>query len=414
MLRSQVATPEQVGLHPLTFLPEGDDVVVGRTDTDSYAVFPPDGAALIEQLLRGTPPEEAARWYEQTYGEQVDLQDFLATLAELDFLDPGGPSAPQAANSAPDRLRWQATGRAVFSPAAWVGYAAVVALAALACVRHPDLVPHRDHVFFSRYLLAIELTVAFGQIPLILVHEAFHVLAARRLGLRARVRISHRLYFVVFETVMDGLVIVPRRQRYLPMLAGLLADLLLVSLLTLGAWAGGGVQGGSLVSGVCLALAFTTVLRMAMEFLLFLRTDVYFLVCTVCGCVDLHTTSREMVLNRLWRSLGRTTRLEDPGRWHPNDVRAARWYAPLYVLGYGVALALLALVLVPISWRFLETAVTTVARPDVASGHFWDATGLLLLNVAQPAAAGLLRLRDRVQSRRSDSARSQRIHEVNP
>ena len=44
---------------------------------------------------------------------------------------------------------------------------------------------------------------------------------------------SHRLYFVVFETVMDGLVIVPRSKRYLPMLSGMLADLLIVCALTL-------------------------------------------------------------------------------------------------------------------------------------------------------------------------------------
>lgn len=403
-----------VRLHPLTFLPEGDDVVIGRTDTDSYAVFPPEGAALVDQLTRRTPLDEAAKWYERTYGEPVDLEDFLATLAELDFLDDGEPSAPEPAGGTAG-VRWQATGRAVFSRAAWLGYGSLVVLAALVCAHHPALLPHRDHVFFSRYLLVIELTVAFGQIPLILVHEAFHVLAARRLGLRARIRVSHRLYFVVFETVMDGLVIVPRAQRYLPMLAGMLADLLLVSVLTLGAWAGTLLQDGpSPVTGVCLALAFTTVVRVAMEFLLFLRTDVYYLVCTLCGCVDLHTTSREMVLNRLWRALGRPSRLKDPDRWHPNDVRAARWYAPLYVLGYGVALALLALVLLPISWRFLETAVTTVARPDVASGHFWDATGLLLLNVAQPAVAGLLRLRDRVRSRPPASARSHRTHEVKP
>ena len=404
-----------VRLHPLTFLPDGDDVVVGRTDTDSYAVFPAEGAALVKQLARLMPLDEVARWYERTYGERVDLDDFLNTLDELDFLDDGEPPVPETAVKGTARLRWQATGRAAFSRAAWLAYGSLVALAALVCVRHPELLPHRDHVFFSGYLLVIELTVAFGQIPLILLHEAFHVLAARRLGLRARIRVSHRLYFVVFETVMDGLVIVPRAQRYLPVLAGMLADLLLVSLLTLGGWAGTVLQGSpSVVTGVCLALAFTTVVRVAMEFLLFLRTDVYYLVCTVYGCVDLHTTSREMVHNLLWRVLRHTSRLREPSRWHPNDVRAARWYAPLYVLGYGVALALLGLVLLPISWRFLEAAVTTVARPDVASSHFWDATGLLLLNVAQPAVAGLLRLRDRFQSHRAASARSHKIHEVNP
>ena len=35
-----------LAFHQLSFAPEGDDVVVGRRDIDSYGVFPPDGAAL--------------------------------------------------------------------------------------------------------------------------------------------------------------------------------------------------------------------------------------------------------------------------------------------------------------------------------------------------------------------------------
>ena len=168
--------------------------------------------------------------------------------------------------------------------------------------QRPALLPHTDHVFFSDYLLVIELTVAFGQIPLILIHEVFHVLAARRLGVAARIGIGHRMYFVVFETVMDGLVVVPREKRYLPMLAGMLADFLIVCALTLVA-ALASTPGGppSLVAGVCLALAFTTLIRFALEFLLFLRTDVYYLICTLTGTIDLHTTSTEIVANRWWR-----------------------------------------------------------------------------------------------------------------
>ena len=415
---SETAVERRVRLHPLTFLAEGDDVTVGRVDIDSYAVFPPDGVALIERMIDGATPYDASRWYEQTYGEPVDIDGFVETLDELGFLVDGqaapamapapGPE-PKPEQTEPTRLRWQRTGELLFSKPAWLCFAALVALAVAACVATPALVPHRDHVFFSHYLLVIELTVAFGQIPLILIHEVFHVLAGRRLGLHARIRVSHRLYFVVFETVMDGLVIVPRSKRYLPMLSGILADLLIVSSLTLIAWVDITVEGsGSLAAGICLALAFTTILRVAFEFLLFLRTDVYYLIATLRGCVDLHGTSRAIARNWLWRLLRRPRRMTDPALWHPNDVRTATWYAPLYVAGYALAFGLFALVLLPISWRFFETAATTAIPPDAGSTHFWDATAILLLNVAQPALAGLLKLRDRYQARRQAARRTHR------
>lgn len=383
-------------LHPLTYLEDGDGVVVGRVDIDSYAVFPPDGAALVRRLAEGMTPDAAAGWYRDTYGEPIDLEDLLDTLDELGFLDAGGPAVPDR----PVRLR--ALGQALFSPPAWVLFAAVITAAVVACVGDSGLVPHNDHVFFSSYLLVIEITVAAGQIPLILIHELFHLLAARRLGVHARIRMGHRLYFVVFETVMDGLVMVPRRQRYLPILAGMLADLLLASGLTLAAAATNPTAGGtSLVSGICLALAFTTLIRFALEFLLFMRTDIYYLIATATGCVDLDGTTRGLLRNAFWRRAGRHGKIVDAAAWHPNDLRAARWYAPVFLAGYGLALVLFAVLFVPISWRFFSTAVGSAAGGDLRDSHFWDAAGLLVLNLAEPVLALAFKLRDRAQARRS-------------
>ncbi|WP_393097034.1 hypothetical protein [Streptomyces sp. LN325] len=73
--------------HELSFVPEGEEVVVGRLDTGSYAVFPADGAELLRQLMRGMTLGAAADWYETTFGEDADLQDFVTTLRELGFVD---------------------------------------------------------------------------------------------------------------------------------------------------------------------------------------------------------------------------------------------------------------------------------------------------------------------------------------
>ena len=66
-----------VTLHPLTFVVDGDEVVVGRPDIESYAVLAPDGAAVLQKLGEGIPPTEVAAWYAQTYGEALDIADFL-------------------------------------------------------------------------------------------------------------------------------------------------------------------------------------------------------------------------------------------------------------------------------------------------------------------------------------------------
>src|SRR4051794_32454958 len=106
-------------LHQLEFLPEDDTVTVERRDIDSYGVFPPDGAALLERLTKGLSPTAASEWYARAYGESVDMNEFVDTLDELGFVrhaadDDGASARPP---------RWQRAGRLAFSPAAWLLYA---------------------------------------------------------------------------------------------------------------------------------------------------------------------------------------------------------------------------------------------------------------------------------------------------
>lgn len=377
-------------LQPLTFLEEDGEVVIGRTDIDSYAVFPPDGAALLRELDAGRTPDDAAQWYQRRFGEAVDVGQFVATLRELDFVreDPA-PAEPVAAP-----VRWQRLGRAAFSAPAWLLYAALVAAAVAICIADGRYVPQPSNVFFSPYLLVIELTVLLSQTALSLFHEAFHVLAARRIGVNCRVRLSYRFYFVVFETVLDGLVVVPRRQRYLPMLAGMLADVLAIAGLTLVAYLVPEVR------GVCLAIAFTTIPRLAWQFYFYLRTDLYYLAVTVLRCTDLEGATRTVLRNRFNRLRGRTDLLVDEEAWHPRDRKIARWYAPLHVAGYGASLAILLLVVGPLAVAFFGEAVSRLGG-GVGSPHFWDSALVLGLTVGQLVLAAALALRERRNSRRS-------------
>ena len=80
---------QQLALHPLSFVEQGEDVVVGRIDTGSYAVLPPDGAHLLRKLSDGMTVDEAADWYEATYDEAVDMTEFVEALTELGFVSDG-------------------------------------------------------------------------------------------------------------------------------------------------------------------------------------------------------------------------------------------------------------------------------------------------------------------------------------
>lgn len=381
-----------LALHPLTYLDEGSEVTVGRADVDSYCVLPADGAALLRELESGRSPAEAGQWYQERYGEQVDMAEFVAALFELEFCI-GAGEVPTVS----EPVRWQRLGRAAFSPLAWLVYALLLGAAAVAMVRDPVYAPHFRNLFFTPYMTILELVLFVGQFPLLLAHEGFHTLAGRRLGLRSRLGVGRRLYFLVFETTMDGLVTVPRRQRYLPMLAGMLADLLVIAVLTLVAAALRRPDGSfPVLAGACLALAFGTLLRFIWQFYFYLQTDIYHVIVTVLGCLDLQKTARRMVANRYYRLTGRPERAVDESTFHPRDRAVARWYSWLLALGYAFSIGTLALAAVPAMVLVLGRVFAHLASGSVGGlAGTIDSVVFLALNFGQFALAGWLGLRER-------------------
>ncbi|WP_431905455.1 hypothetical protein [Micromonospora carbonacea] len=383
----------RVVLHPLVYLADGDEVTIGRRDIDSYGVFPSDGAELVRRLAAGDTPNEVDRWYRSEYGESADIEHVLAALDELGFI-----AGAEVAHEEPDPVRGQRLGTVLFSRPALLGYGLLVAWAVLAMVRSPDLAPTYRHLFFTEYFTVIELALAAGALPLIVLHEVFHVLAARRLGLRSRVSVGRRFYYVVLETNLDGLVTVPRRQRYLPILAGMLLDGLAFSTLTLAADLTRAADGAfSPVGRVCLALAFATLLRLAWQLFLYLRTDLYVLVTTLLGCVDLHTTAKRLLRNRVLAAVGRRDRMADESQWHPVDRRVARWYSWLVVAGYTFSLALFVVAVAPAIYRMFAGAIGRFS--GATSAQLIDSTLFLGLNLSQVLFTVWLAARERRQRR---------------
>src|SRR5262249_33242492 len=271
---------------------------------------------------------------------------------------------------------------------------AIVVAALIAMVRRPDLAPAYQHLFFTRSSLTIlTLGIVLGQVPWMLLHEASHALAGRRLGLNSKLGFGRRCYYLVFTTALDGLVAVPRRKRYLPMLAGILLDVLVVATLTLAAGALAGTGGfGALVYKLFLCMAFGVVLRLAWQFYFFLRTDLYFLASTVLGCNDLQTVSRQLLTNRLNRLLGRGRHVVDESTWTPRDRAVAGWYSWLMVGGYAFLTALIFTAMIPAAVRVTEIAAHRLTKDlSVLSGL--DFVVFLTLNFGEFLVAGYLALR---------------------
>jgi hypothetical protein len=261
-------------------------------------------------------------------------------------------------------------------------------------IRTPELLPRYQHLFFTHSsLVVLTLGIVLGQVPWILAHEAFHALAGRRLGLRSTLSIGRRFYYVVFVTALDGLVAVPRRKRYLPMLAGMLLDVLVICGLTLGA---AGLHGSTGAAGVVyrllLSMAFAVVLRLAWQFYFFLRTDLYYLAITVLGCNDLQTVARQQLRNRVVRLLRRPERAVEESGWTDRDREVARWYSWLMAAGYVFLTTTLLTAVIPTGIKVTRMAVHKLDA-NLSPANIADVIVFLILNFGELFLAGYLAAR---------------------
>lgn len=380
-------------LYPLVFLTEGDEVTIGRTETDSYAIFPSDGAEVVRRLQTGMTPREVRDWYADEFGETIDVAHIVAALEELGFLQ---SSAAPTGTLPTSPIRGQQLGVALFSPPAWAAYLAVVTWAVIAACRSTDLVPTYHNLFFTQYYAAMEVVLIVGVLPLLMGHEAFHVLAARRIGVRSSLGISRRLYFVVLETRMDGLVAVPRRRRYLPILAGIVFDVVVTAVLVVTADLTRASQGQfSFVGRLCLAFAFTTILRVAWQFYLYLRTDLYVLCTTMLGCTDLHGTTRRLITDQVDRLLHRRRPRADRSTWPPLDRRIARWWAWFVVAGYAFSIGTLLVAVLPLLVQIAHGLLERLTGASTSTARLLDTAVFLILTIGQVAVSLWLSVRER-------------------
>jgi|HubBroStandDraft_1064217.scaffolds.fasta_scaffold20648_2 hypothetical protein len=402
-MNDNTAVGTRVRLHPLTYVADGDDVMVGRPDTGSYGVFPPEGAELLRSLDAGATLESGAQWWHDQTGETLDVADFVLILEDLGFV-----VAENDVRAELPQVRWQRLARVLFSPPVLVLYAVVVAGGLATMVLEPSLRPSYRNIFFTSNIALIPLVLAMFQIPLLLLHESFHALAARRLGLPSTLGVGRRFYYVVAETRLNSLYSVPRAQRYLPFLAGALVDAVGVGAFTMLSAAGRHWGAPPWLSGLVLALAFSGVLRILWQCLFYLETDFYFVFNLASRCTDLHGAAKDRL--RTWRGaiLRRPVPPADE-QWSDRDLAAARWFAPLMVVGYGVSLGTLILVGIPTAVRFWSIVVDRFdgSQPLTIGGAI-DTVCFMIISLTELSILAYVTIRDLRRRRARASLKNER------
>jgi hypothetical protein len=277
---------------------------------------------------------------------------------------------------------------------AWIAYSAcaVTSLALLAL--QPRLRPHVDDALFlatpARSLAALTLLTWV----LAASHETAHWLAARASGVRARMTLARRLYFLALEIDLTGLWGLPRRRRYGPLLAGLAFDFTVLCGALL-------ARSADVESPLTAALVYIEVAAVVSQCWVFARTDLYAVLVTASGCANLHRVTRLMARRMVGLATARDR--EELATAAPLDIAVARWFRFVHAGGILAAAAFFAVYYFPISLQLMTWTAASVSAAAPGSERFCEASAcgaILLLPEALMLGIALRDLRRRVAARR--------------
>ncbi|MDC0710009.1 hypothetical protein POL68_16155 [Stigmatella sp. ncwal1] len=381
-----------VVIHPFTRQTGGDEVVIGLTETGTFLSLPPDAVELLDELALGKTVSEVRTWYETRYGEEPDIEGLLEHLSAYGFVglppSPEGQTQPPAAPSqTPKKQTYHLTfiservARVFFGRGALALYGAVVTAGMAAVLARPSIVPAWRTLFVPSHITATSLLVTFLSLLTIALHELAHLTAARAAGVSCRLGFGNRLWTLVAETDMSGMWSLPKHQRYLPILAGPLFDVVSASAVLLALFAGSEgwlaltpwmVRTGGI-------LLFIHLMRLLWQCYFYVRTDFYYALTTFWDCKDLLRDTEDFLRNRVARLRGRSPPV-DQSHIPARERRVIAVYSVIWLLGRVLAFGTLFFVQLPLLIHYVPIILRAIAT-GLQGGLYSFVDSLLVITI---------------------------------
>lgn len=369
-----ISLDSHIELRPLSTQLENGVLIIGWND--QFLELPAEGHAFIGWLNDGLSLGEARQRFEAEFNPFPD-EELLAVMdsfLESDFIAAvdGQPITPQHAPTE-TQSEWisSAWAKPFFTTPMLLGWLMVTVPAMTLWVLTPSLWPRYQDYFWLDYNFLIILIGLLTWLIIMGMHETAHLLAARAKGIRATVTWTQRLGFIpMSQTVMHDIWAVPRNQRFLPLAAGMMMDVLSISLLiyllyfqTIG-W----LTWPPVTMKFLKFLVLSITIGLTAQFWLFSKMDGYFLLSALFGQRNLQSDSYHWLTATVRRR---------PYQPPASGMIFIYLYAAIAVVWGGLFMAQFLVVNLPIKLRLIWESLLKVAAGTAVSLNFADGIAVL-------------------------------------
>lgn len=386
MAEYRISEKSVVKFHDLYRGEEEEGVVmVGRKDIGAYVSVPAEALEVIGLLDSGKTVGEVKEFTKEKYGEDIGVEEFLQEMVRNEMVRTvDGVEVPTASHVQKDmgssitqnHVGW------LFSTYAWCVYGALLAACLIIFALVPEYIPHYTDFFFHPwYSAAIVFWFFFGWV-LVAYHEVGHLFAAKAVGTQGYFSLSNRLLFIVAQTNLGNIWAIPRRKRYVVYFAGLAWDsVMLFAMLVLLFLTDHHVLALSpLQYAFVKAMVFGETWGIIWQFRFNMQTDIYYVVANYFKCTRLLPDAQAYIKNFLSRFTRRIKKTDFSGT-SASELRAVKWYTPLYFVGTSVTVATYFLRSFPIFILQIKRAVEGITSGYAAQPELFT-DGVILIVVA--------------------------------
>jgi len=362
--------------------------MVGSQILGDYYQLPKEGVAIISMLSKGISIDAIKASAARDFSDAVDVDEFIATLLDIGFISASGlpaPDVPANANfhDADRRFRFSLrpeTARRFISPPAIMLYAGLIACAAWTMATDARTRPNLHAFYLQQNLTLTLLSLLLLQTGATILHECGHMIAAASQGISSRLGIGNRLWNIVAEADLSGIFSLPKRRRYFPLAAGMLVDLLSISCITLIIAYLARNDGAPAAIAILQALILQILITLSWQFNVFLRTDLYFIICNMVSYPTLDSDARIYMAQKMFSLSGGVIGRQATAHIFQRK-GAVRLFSGIWIAGRIASIAVLFGIILPTMLRYLNDAYQAVNGTGTGTHETLDVVAFALLSM---------------------------------
>jgi hypothetical protein len=326
-----------IKMHPLQFRKENEEeTMVGRSDIGDFIIVPNIAIEIIELLDSGKNITEVEQIIERKTGTYVDVLSFADTLTNeykfVHMLD-GKETNPKVVKKVYSSKITKEIGRLFFNPVTYFIYFILIVSSLYLIASNSQYRPNITDLFMFDSITYSILILFITRILFGYLHEIGHLLAARANGINSHIQLSHRMFFLTFETDMSSIFLVDPQKRYVPFLAGIIWDL---NVMAIGTWVlfmqeVGFIPHSVLLISIIKIINISIIFGLIFQFLFFMNTDLYYVFTTFLNCKNLiHNT--HIYFHQFYREL-KSKEKEEWKNIYAHEKKVTKWFAWFYIFG---------------------------------------------------------------------------------